>query len=145
MNRTTLKFRDFAKRLILIDVKSSKSAAMKPRAVFTVLDRLRPCLVQIVGDLGFKAVLSRALASATADVAWLRAIHIKPDGSLDGVDELEPKVDPKEIAEGRDALLAEFFGLLVELLGERLVLQLVHTAMPNVSKDHLYFGKGTST
>ena len=151
MNRATPKFKDFAKRLILIDVKDNKFPAMKPRAVFTVLDRLRPCLVLIVGDLCFKAVLSRALASAIADVAWLRAVHIKPDGSLDGVDgvdgldELEAKVDPKELAEGKVVLLAEFFGLLVELIGERLVLQLLHTAMPTVSKDDLYFGKGTLT
>ena len=94
------------------------------------------------------AVLSRALALANADVAWLRDVHVKPDGSLDGLDgldELEAKAGPVEIAEGRVALLAEFFGLLVELIGERLVLQLVHTAMPNVSMDHLYFVKGNST
>ena len=154
MNRATPKLRDFAERLILIDVKDSKSSAPKARAVLTFPDRLRPCLVQIVGDLGFKGVLSRALASAAADVAWLRTVRIKPDGSLygmdsvdgvNGLDELEAKVDPKEIAEGGVALLAEFFGLLVELIGERLVLQLVHTAMPNVSMDHLYFVKGTST
>ena len=154
MNRATPKLRDFAERLILIDVKNSQSSAPKAQAVFTGLERLRPHLVQIVGDLGFRAALARALASATTDVVWLRAVRIKPDGSLNGVDgidgvngldELEAKVDPKEIAEGKVVLLAEFFGLLVELIGERLVLQLVHTAMPNVSKDDLYFGKGTST
>lgn len=154
MNRASPKLLDFAERLILIDLKDSKSPAPKARAVFATLDRLRPSLLQIVGDLGFRAALARALASATTDVVWLRAVRIKPDGSLNGVDgidgvngldELEAKVDPKEIAEGRVALLAEFFGLLVELIGERLVLQLVHTAMPNVSKDDLYFGKGTST
>ena len=143
MNRATPKLRDFAERLISIGVTDSKSSASKPRAVFTVLDRLRPCLVQVVGDLGFKAVLSRALALANTDVAWLREVHVKPDGSLDGLDELQAKVDSKEIAEGTVALLAEFFGLLVELIGERLVLQLVHTAMPSVSMDDLYFGKGT--
>ena len=154
MNRASPKLRDFAERLILIDVRDSKSPAPKARAVFAALDRLRPSLLQIVGDLGFRAALARALASAATDVAWLRAVRVKPDGSLNGVDgidgvngldELEAKVDPKKIAEGRVALLAEFFGLLVELIGERLVLQLVHTAMPNVSKDDLYFGKGTST
>ena len=148
MNRATPELRDFAERLILIDVKDSRSSASTPRAVFSVLDRLRPCLVQVVGDLGFRAALTRALALATQDVAWLRAVHVKPDGSLDGVnglDELEAKVSPEEIAKGSIALLAEFFSLLVELIGERLVLQLVHTAMPNVSKDELYFGKGTST
>ena len=145
MNQATPKLRDFAERLISIGVKERESSASKPLAVFTVLDKLRPCLVQIVGDLSFRVVLSRALATANADVAWLRAVHVKPDGSLEGLDELEVKFDPKELAEGKVVLLAEFFGLLVALIGERLVLQLVHTAMPNVSKNDLYFGEGSST
>ena len=143
MNRATPKLRDFAERLISIGVMETESFASKPPAVFTVIEKLRPCLAQVVGDLGFSAVLSRALAIAKADVAWLRAVHVKPDGSLGALDELEAKVDPKEIVEGRLVLLAEFFSLLVELIGERLVLQLVHQAMPKVSKDDLYFGKGS--
>jgi len=139
MNRATPKLRDFAERLISIGVIETKSSASKPPAVFTVIEKLRPCLAQVVGNLGFTAVLSRALAIANADVAWLRAIHVKPDGSLEGLDELEAKVDPQEIAEGRVILLAEFVSLLVELIGERIVLQLVHQAVPKVSKDDLFW------
>ncbi len=130
MNRATPKLRDFAERLISIGVIETKSSASKPLSVLTVIEKLRPCLAQVVGDLGFTAVLSRALVIANADVAWLRAVHVKPDGSLEGLDELEAKVDPQEIAEGRVVLLAEFVSLLVELIGERIVLQLVHQAMP---------------
>ena len=140
MNRATPKIRDFAERLVSIGVIESKSSASKPPPVFTVLENLRPYLAQVVGDLGFSAVLSRALAIANTEFAWLRAVHVKPDGSLGGLDELEAKVDLKEIAEGRVVLVAEFVGLLVVLVGERLVLQLVHQAMPTVSKDALYFG-----
>ena len=143
MNRATPKSRDFAERLISIGVIETKSSASKPPAVFTVIEKLRPCLAQVVGDLGFTAVLSRALAITKAHVAWLRDVHLKPDGSLEGLDELEAKVDPPEIAEGRVVLLAEFVTLLVELIGERIVLKLVHQAMPKVSKDDLYFGKGS--
>ncbi len=143
MNRAPPKLRDFAERLISVAVIENKSSASKPPAVFTVIEKLRPCLTQVVGGLGFSAVLSRALEIAKADVAWLRAVHVKPDGSLEGLDELEAKADPKEIAEGRVVLLAEFVSLLVELIGERLVLQLVHQAMPQLSKDALYFGKGS--
>ena len=140
MNRATPKLRDFAERLISAGLIETESSASKPPAVFIVIENLRPLLAQVVGALGFSAVLSRALAIASADVAWLRAVHVKPDGSLEGLDELEVKVDPKEIAEGRVVLLAEFFSLLVELIGERLVLQLVHQAMPKISNDDLYFG-----
>ena len=142
MNRTTPKLRDFAERLVSIGVKESKASASKPPAVFAVFENLRPYLAQVVGDLGFSAVLSRALAITNTEIAWLRAVHVKPDGSLEGLDELEVKLDPKEIAEGRVVLLAEFVGLLVVLIGERLVLQLVQQAMPKVSKDDLYFDTG---
>ena len=140
MNRATPKLRDFAERLIAVGLIETESSASKPPAVFIVIENLRPLLAQVVGALGFSAVLSRALAIASADVAWLRAVHVKPDGSLDGLDDLEAKVDSNEISEGRIVLLAEFVGLLVVLIGERLVLQLVHQAMPKVSKDDLYFG-----
>jgi hypothetical protein len=143
MNRATPKLRNFAAQLISIGAIETKSSASEPPAIFAVIEKLRPCLAQIVGDLGFNAVLSRALAISKADVAWLRAVHVKPDGSLEGLDELEAKVDPQEMAEGRVVLLAEFVSLLMELIGERLVLQLVHQAMPKVSKDDLFFGKGS--
>ena len=123
----------------------AKSSALEPPKVFAAIEELRPSLVQIVGTLGFSAVLSRALARANTDVAWLREveIHVGPDGSFEGLDGLEAKVDPKDIAEGRVVLLAEFVSLLAELIGERLVLQLVQHAMSNVSKSDLYFGGGS--
>lgn len=142
MNRAAPKFRGFAERLISSGVIETKSSAAKPPAVFTVIEKLRPCFAQVVGELGFSAVLARALVIASADVGWLRAVEVKPDGSLEGLDELEAKVDPKEIAEGRVVLLAEFVNLLVKLIGERLVLSLVRQAMPKLSMDDIYFGRG---
>ena len=64
---------------------------------------------------------------------------------MEGLNEIDAKVDPEEIAKGSVVLLAEFFGLLVDLIGDRLLLQLLHQAMPNISKNDLYFGKGIST
>ena len=145
MKRATAELRDFAERLISTEVTGKKSSAAKPQAVFAALDTLRPCLVQVVGTLGFRALLSRALAKVNADVAWLRAVHVNPDGSMEGLNEIDAKVDPEEIAKGSVVLLAEFFGLLVDLIGDRLLLQLLHQAMPNISKNDLYFGKGIST
>lgn len=140
MSRATPKFREFAEMLISIGLVETKSAALKPPAVFTVFEKLRPSFAQVIGNLGFSSVLSRSLA--TADVAWLRAVYVKPDGSLEGLGELEA-IDPKEIAEARVVLLAEFISLLVGLIGERLILQLVQQAMPKVSENDLYFGEGS--
>ena len=99
--------------------------------------------MQVVGALGFSAVLSRALAIAHVDVAWLRAVRVKPDGHWANLDEPTATVGADEIFEGSVVLLAEFVSLLVDLIGERLVLQLVHQAMPAVAKDDLHFEKGS--
>lgn len=142
MIRATPKLRDLAERLISVGVIETESSTSKPPAVFTVIDNLRPFLAQVVGVLGFSAVLARALAITSAHTAWLRAVHVKPDGCLEGLDDLAAKVGPNEIAEGQVLLLTEFIGLLVLLIGERLMLQLVCQAMPEVPKHDLYFVKG---
>jgi hypothetical protein len=72
-----------------------------------------------MGNTGFHALLSRALALANAEVPWLRAVHVKADGSLEGLDEPgKRKWTRKEIAEGALFLLAQLLGLLVAFIGE---------------------------
>ena len=105
-----------------------KSFATKRPMAFAVLEKIRPHMAQVLGDLGFRAVLSRALVRANAQV------HLQPVGSFEGLDELEAKAGPKEIAEGRVVLLAELLGLLADLIGERMTLQLVRQALPNCPK-----------
>ena len=142
MNQDTSKCRVFAERLISIAEIGAKSSASKKPAALDIFELLRPSFVQIVGNLGLSAVLSRALRIASEKIVWLREVVVKPDGSLEGLGELEAKVDRNEIAEGQGVLLAEFFRLLVELIGERLVLQLVQQAIPSLSKEDLYFREG---
>lgn len=143
MKRASPGLRDFAERLVSLGAAEATSLAAKPPALFTVIEKLRPSFVQVVGALGFSAVLSRALAIAHVDVAWLRAVHVKPDGHWGNFDDPTLTVGANEIFDGRVVLLAEFVSLLVDLIGERLVLQLVHQAMPAVAKDDLYFEKGS--
>ena len=143
MKRANPRLRDFAERLISLAAAEATSFAPKSPELFTVIEKLRPSLVQVVGALGFSAVLSRAVAIAHVDVAWLRAVHVKPDGQGGNLADPPATVGANEVLEGRVVLLAEFFGLLVDLIGERLVLQLVHQAMPALSRDDLYFEKGS--
>ena len=114
----------------------------KPPAAFLVDEKLRPHLTTVMGNVGFRALLSRALALAGAEVSWLRAVHVKADGSLEGLDELEVQVKPGEIAEGKIVLLAQLLGLLVAFIGENLTLWLVHEAWPELSLDGLDLGAG---
>ena len=142
MSRATPQMRDFAERLIAYETRGNKSSGTKTPAAFLVGEKLRPHLATLMGNAGFRALLSRALALANAEVPWLRAVHVKADGSLEGLDELEAQVDPDEISEGSVVLLAQLLGLLVAFIGENLTLRLVREVWPKLSLNDLDFGKG---
>ena len=134
--------RDFAKRLIAYETGGNKSSGTKTPAAFHVCEKLRPHLATLMGNAGFRALLSRALALASAEVPWLRAVHVKADGSLEGLEELHAQLDPEEFAEGRVVLLAQLLGLLVAFIGEDLTLRLVREVWPKLPLNDLDFGKG---
>jgi hypothetical protein len=134
--------RDFAKRLMDYETSRNKSSETKNPATFLVGEKLRPHLAALMGNVGFRALLSRALVLANVEVPWLRAVHVKADGSLEGLDELDAKVDPEEISERGVVLLAQLLGLLVAFIGETLTLRLVRDIWPNLTLYDLGFGKG---
>jgi len=134
--------RDLAERLIAFETRDNKSSETKTPAACLVGEKLRPHLATLMGNVGFRALLSRALALANAEVPWLRAVHVKADGSFEGLDELGAQVDPDEIFEGCVVLLAQLLGLLVAFIGEDLTLRLGREVWPKVSLDDLDFGKG---
>ena len=134
--------RDFAERLIAYETRANKSSEAKTPAACRVSDKLRPQLATLMGNLGFRALLSRALALANADVPWLRAVHVSADGSFEGLDGLAAQVDSNEIFEGCVILLAQLLGLLVAFIGEDLTLHLVRETWPKLSLDDLHAVKG---
>ena len=95
-----------------------------------------------MGNGGFRALLSRALALANAEVPWLRAVHVKADGTLEGLEALHAQLDPAEFLEGRVVLLAQLLGLLVAFIGPSLTLRLVGEIWPQISLNDLDFGNG---
>jgi hypothetical protein len=133
--------RDFAERLIAYETRGNKSSETKTSVAFLVGEKLRPQLATLMGNVGFRALLSRALALSNAEVPWLRAVHVKADGSFEGLDELGAQVDPEDIFEGRVVLLAQLLGLLVSFIGENLTLRLVRDVWPKLPLNDLDFGK----
>ena len=132
--------RDLAERLVAYEASENISSETKTPAAFLVDEKLRQHLAILVGNVGFRALLSRALALANAEVPWLRAVHVKSDGSFEGLDELGAQVGPEEIFEGCVVLLAQLLGLLVAFVGEDLTLRLVREVWPKLSLNNLDFG-----
>jgi hypothetical protein len=141
MKRATAHMRDFAKRLIALEEKMHKASKARPLAGFYVCEKLRPPLATLMGNAGFHSLLSRALLLAQGEVAWLRAVHVNADGSLDEMAELDRQLDSQQIAEGRVVLLAQLLGLLVAFIGEDLTMRLAREIWPNLLFDGMDFSR----
>jgi hypothetical protein len=133
MNPATPKMRAFAQRLISYETSRNKSSTLDKPAAFFGVEKLRPHLVTLMGNVGFRALLLRALVLSNREVAWLRAVQVNADGSFEGLDGLDAQMDPEEIVKGRVILLAQLLGLLVAFIGENLTLRLVRDVWPKLS------------
>jgi hypothetical protein len=134
--------RIFVECLIDHETRGHQSSKKKTPACFPVVEKLRLPLSTLMGDVGFNVLLSRALMLAKAEVSWLRAVHVKADGSWEGLDEPKTDISADEVLEGRVALLTQLLGLLVAFIGEGLTLRLVHEVWPKVAVHDLDFNEG---
>ena len=134
--------RHFAKRLIVFETRENSSTLTKPRPPFPIAEKLRPHLATLMGDGGFRALLSRALALAKPEVPWLCNVHVGASGNMEGLEELQTQVAADEFLEGRIILLAQLLGLLVAFIGEKLTLRLVREVWPKVPLNDLDLGDG---
>ncbi len=122
--------KEFAQQLLAYEETSGQPAEGKDSAAFRVCEKLRGPLGKVLGVGGFRSLLSRALALTCEEVPWLCALQVKADGTLEGLDELEAKLDPRAITEGEAVLVGQLLGLLIIFIGPALTLGLLHNIWP---------------
>ncbi len=125
--------RQLAERLIAYEVGARAAGTEEVSAAVLVSETLRPHLATLMGKAGFVALLSRSLALATTERPWMRTIHVNPDGTLGGWDELGPKITPEHLADGSVTLVAQLLGLMVAFVGEDLTLRMVRDMWTDMS------------
>jgi hypothetical protein len=142
MSKASPQLRRFARRVLAYETPlRSKASDGAGQLTFQVIDELRPELVNLMGMGGFRGLLSRAISHGGEELRWLRAVHVKADGSLEGFEE-HAQLSPAQFAEGKVVLLAQLLGLLVALIGVRLTVRLVLDVWPKLSLDDLNLGNG---
>ena len=99
---------------------------------FRPAEKLRAPLIAVVGTAGVRALKSRALALAIPEIPWLRALHVKADGSFEGLDTAEAELSAEDISAGGIAVLAQLLGLLAAFIGENLTLGLTREVWAGV-------------
>jgi hypothetical protein len=124
MKTASQEMRRLANRLIAYEKNGNNRT---PEAVF---EKLCSKLATLMGTGGFRALLLRALALATREASCLSALHVRANGSLEGLDELHARIKPEQLLEAAVVLLANLLGLLVAFIGENLTLRLVREIWP---------------
>ena len=124
--------RKLARQLLTLEATGwSASGEARGQEAVRVCDKLRVTLTRFAGAEGFASLLRRALVLARAEVPSLSKVKIRPDGSVEGLEELAR-------ADGTDAaaaLTAHLLGLLVTFVGQPLTLRLVRETWPEASWD----------
>ena len=132
---TTPKFRHFASRLIAFEAEGKTSTDAKIPVACFATEKLRPHLAALMGRVGYRSLLARALVFSVMEHPWLGIVSLKKDGSLQGFDVLAAEVDGEKLIDGCITILANLLGLLETIIGELLMLRLVHDVWPEVSPD----------
>ncbi len=122
----------FSLRLMTHETKINKSAEIITEESFRVIEKLQPQLALLMGNGGFRALLTRALALAKADVQWLSMVRVNADGTLEATGGFGTQVTPEQLIEGYSVLFAHLLGLMVTLVGEKITLGLLREVWPKI-------------
>ena len=140
MRRVSPKILEFANRLI--DLEAAKDSSEPHNLVASrICEKLRPQLATLLGNVGFRSLLSRALSLAQKENAAIRDLHINGNGALHAPAEIASR-DPSELSNGNVFLIAQLLELLVSFIGEHLTLHMVSEIWPTLPIDDPSKGNG---
>ena len=127
--------RYLAQRLLTYEAVAGENSEPTESAAFRVCSKLRRPLIALAGVAGFRSLLSRALTLARAEAPSLSAVQVAADGSLEGLDDLEPQIGTDRAGNAGAILIAQLIGLLLTFIGKGLTLRLVQDVWPEAAFD----------
>jgi hypothetical protein len=133
MNMTAApEMRDLAHRLLTYEADAGSGSEQTGTPTLRVYEKLRHSLIELVGISGFLSLATRALMLTRPKAAGLGGVRIAPNGSLEGVGEIDTQSDMGLEVAGDVGfhLIASLLGLLGLFLGEALTLSLLRDAWP---------------
>ena len=131
MNNPSPQMRLVAERVIGWEKRAYKSASSAKPVVAVVCEKMQPALGMLMGNGGFRVLLTRALARATLLEPSLQAARVTNEGAL-VIESGSTPLDQKKLEAGSIALVAEALGLLDAFIGEKLTIRFVRDAWPKL-------------
>lgn len=133
----TAKTRELAEQLLVLEASTRPQAAGDADADanpgFHLCNRLRPALCSLAGASAFQAILSRALMLTKAEFPRLESARVREDGCLGELAEIDPPLNAEESNTGEVILMGNLVELLYTLVGQTLVLRLLHGVWPGLT------------
>jgi hypothetical protein len=115
----------------------SQTPDAQAAAAQRVWQRLSHHLFNVLGTVGFHALLDRSLAQTRKQFPWLASVRIDSDGSLNGLGECVRELSAGEATDGLVELLAHFVQVLASLIGAALTLRLVQRVWPELDLSQM--------
>lgn len=135
MSTTSPETQHLARQLLAFEAAHDNSSAMGVDGAARVIEELRLRLTKLAGVDGFRALLSRALTLAKAEVPSLNMVQVSADGSLEGFEEIEQSQEAGATGQAGMILVAHLLELLLTFIGEPLTLRLVRDKSRDASMD----------
>ncbi len=135
MSHTSNRMRYLAERIIQQEAAERGLPSTQFQMSVAVIQKMRPQLVDLMGNTGFHALVSRSLMLAKAEMPWLAGASLNKEGNLEGFEDSHEPADSESISKGGSIMLASVLGLLSSFIGELLTMQLVLEVWPKLQLD----------
>jgi hypothetical protein len=137
-NTVDPQIRELARRLIAHETAAGDSSGETASPLVRVFDTFRRLLTTLIGPVGFRALLERALTLAKIEAPQLKSFQVTPDGSL--------KSSAQPLGQGQTTaadvvLITHFIGLFATFIGKDLMLNLVQGAWPDLPVSGVELGR----
>ncbi len=133
MSTTSPEIQDLARRLLAFEAAHDNSSDAGVDVAVLVIEELRLRLIRLAGVDGFRSLLSRALTLAKAEVASLKMVQVRADGSVEGFDGIEQSQEAGAVGQAGTVLVAHLLELLVTFIGAPLTLRMVRDKWPDAA------------
>jgi len=133
--------RYFAKWLIAYEASTGDPSLTEIQTAFGVIRKLRPQLEELMGNTGFRALVSRSMLLAEEEVPAMGGARMNANWSMEEFEKTPVTTGPEAILTGGEVMLAWLLGLLGSFIGELLTMQLVLEVWPGLSIKG-YFSQG---
>jgi hypothetical protein len=130
--------RDLAARLLAHETALRRQVAGKKTSAFLVGEKLRVPLSKLVGTMGYRSLMERALAIAKPQAPALEAFHVTADGLVESA---AATPEPTAAIEAETILLTQFFSLMTAFVGSGLVLTVIVNVWPDFAVSTTEFAK----